>query len=528
MAGDEKAFQIEEREGDLFLRVLSGEVSLQVILGELEKRGRCMSLALLEKVVSESEEEWKRIPCPSEYEEEKIDVRLSPDKLSAEITIAPGSVGTRECLEERSLQLLVSKGVKQELVDPGLLSQAIDERGRWKKVVFGKTPVEGVDARLEVSVETDRKAPAGHDAEDGDVDHKDLGIIHNVWRDQEIVVKIPMQEGEDGFDVTGKTLRAKRPRDVKIVEGPNTELSEDGMVLRSKEDGHLVRDGFRFRVEPVFEVAGDVDYSTGDLDFAGILVIHGSIRDGFSVTAGKKMEIGGTVEGARVISEGDINIRSGAMGMGRAFIQSGESIFAGHLEQCSVRAGVDLVFRQAIMHCDVEAGSSIRHTGEGKGHITGGVLKAGTEVECMFLGSEMGTRTVVHVGVSPELLEKRSQLLSGQSELEEKKQMIVKNLSYLARLMKEKGLDEQHRAMALRLDELLRTVREQLGKIAPLIEDIERVIDSNKKKGNVKVWNVCYPGTVIAIRKETLIIREALERVRFIYDEGKIRMVSLE
>ena len=528
MAESEKAFQIEEKEGDLFLKVLSSDANMQVILGELEKKGHPMSLALLEKILSGSEEEWKRIPRPSEYEEERIDVRLSPDKLSAEITIASGSAGTREILQERCLQLMVSNGIKPELVDPGLLSKAIDERGIWKKVAFGKVPVEGVDARLEVSVETDRKAPAGHDAEEGDVDHKDLGIIHNVWKGQEIVVKIPMQEGEDGFDVTGKPLKARRPRDVKIIEGANTELSEDGMVLRSKEDGHLVRDGFRFRVEPVFEVAGDVDYSTGDLDFAGTLVIRGSIRDGFSVRAGREMEIGGTVEGARVISEGDINIRSGAMGMGRAFIQSGESIFAGHLEQCSVRAGVDLVFKQAIMHCDVEAGSCIRHTGEGKGYITGGVLKAGTEVECLSLGSEMGTRTVVHVGVSPELLEKRNQLLSGKTELEEKKQMIVKNLSYLARLMKEKGLDEQHRAMALRLDELLKTVRGQLGKITPLIEDIERVIDSNKKKGNVKVWNICYPGTVIAIRKDTLIVREALERVRFIYDEGKIKMVSLE
>lgn len=524
----EKAFQIEKRGDSLYLKVAGSGLNPQIILKALEEHGFFMSADRLEHLLREDEDEWKRVPDRSEYEEEKIEVRISPDRLTAEINIFPGSASPGELLLERSRDALASLGVGLETVDGDLLEQALENRGKWAAVAFGTPPVDGVDAFLEVYVETERNAPAGLENEEGAVDHKDLGIIHNVWKDQEIAVKIPMQEGTDGTDVTGKPLKAKRAKETNIIAGPNTLLSEDGLVLKAGEDGHLVRVGNKFSIITLFEVPGDVDYSTGNLDFAGSIIIRGSVKNDFSVRAGKGVEIKGVVEAAHISSDGDIHLGSGVMGMGKGLIESGESIFAEHVDQCTLKAGKDLFFRQALMHCDIEVGSSIRLVEGGKGYISGGVLKAGAEVECLSLGAEMGTRTAVHVGVSPDLLEKRKQLMSGKEELETKQQLIEKNLLYLTRLMKEKGLDENHKAMALKFAGLQKTIGEQLGRIDSLITDIENAINSNRQKGNVKVWNTCYPGVAITIRKDTLIVKEALERVRFIYGDGKIRMVSLE
>lgn len=528
MNGGEKTFEIQKREESLFLRVTGNDYNPQIILQALEKHGFSMSADRLDRILREDPDEWKRIPASSEYEEEKIEVRISSDRLTADINVSPGSVSSREQLIERINEILQSAGVNVETCDGSLLDEALDNRGEWTSVAFGTPPRDGVDAHLEVLVDIERHAPAGLENEEGGVDHKDLGIIHNVWKDQEIAIKIPMQEGEDGTDVTGKPLRAKRARDVKLVAGQNTVLSEDDLILKAAEDGHLTREGNKFSVSPVFEVAGDIDYATGNLDFTGSILVHGSVKDDFSLRAGKTIDINGVVEGACLFAEGDIRLKSGVLGMGRGILESGESIFAEHIDQCTVRAGKDLFFRQALMHCDVEVGSAIRHTEGGKGLIAGGVLKAGTEVECMYLGSEMGTKTTVHVGISPDLLEKRKQLFSGKEELETKGQMIEKNLIYLTRLMKEKGLDEHQKAMALKFAELQKTVTEQLGRIDPLIIEIEKAINSNKQKGNVKVWNTCYPGVAVTIRKETFLVQEAVERVRFIYGEGKIRMISLE
>jgi hypothetical protein len=221
-------------------------------------------------------------------------------------------------------------------------------------------------------------------------------------------------------------------------------------------------------------------------------------------------------------------LTSGARGMNHGILKSGGSIFVEYVDQYFIRAARDVVFRRALMHCDVEAGLAVRHIEGGKGLIAGGTIKAGSEVECLVLGSEMETKTALHVGVSPGLLRKKEKLAANLAELKEKLGLIEKNIKYLTRVMKEKGLDERQKALALKFVELQKSVSGQIEKLKGVLGEIEKTIDAIKQKGCVKVWNTCHPGVSITIRGETYLVREAVERVRFIYGEGKIRMLSLD
>jgi hypothetical protein len=132
------------------------------------------------------------------------------------------------------------------------------------------------------------------------------------------------------------------------------------------------------------------------------------------------------------------------------------------------------------------------------------------------------------VGVSPGLLRKKEKLVANLDELEEKLGTIEKNIKYLTRVMKEKGLDERQKVLALKFVELRKSVSAQIEKLKGVLGEIEKTINAMKHKGCVKVWELCHPGVSVTIRGETYLVRETVERVRFIYGEGKVRMLSLD
>ena len=56
--------------------------------------------------------------------------------------------------------------------------------------------------------------------------------------------------------------------------------------------------GETINVFPIYEVNGDVDYHTGNIDFVGTVVIRGNVLTGFRIRAAGDIRIVGGVEGA--------------------------------------------------------------------------------------------------------------------------------------------------------------------------------------------------------------------------------------
>jgi len=82
-----------------------------------------------------------------------------------------------------------------------------------------------------------------------------------------------------------------------LPRGKNVLLAEDGLSLLAGIDGRVeIIDG-KIHIYAVYEVSGNVDNSTGNIDFVGNVIIHGNVLTGFEVKSGGYIEVSGRVRG---------------------------------------------------------------------------------------------------------------------------------------------------------------------------------------------------------------------------------------
>ena len=89
-----------------------------------------------------------------------------------------------------------------------------------------------------------------------------------------------------------------------LPRGKNTEISEDGTQLVASIAGSVDFTGNVFQVKPVLEVPGDVDFSTGNINFLGDVNIRGNVLSGFTVRAMGNVRVEGVVEAGSSVEAG--------------------------------------------------------------------------------------------------------------------------------------------------------------------------------------------------------------------------------
>lgn len=519
-------FEVKKESAQIWLKILDQDINPHSIIESLRDKGAAVSLQRVEKVLSLPPGKW--YPMTGD-EEGKIEISISPDRMRADIRfnlLEDDPLPSREQIIKSLKGKGITFGIQEETMDR-IFREGPSIAGKWIEIARGEHSRDGVDASFEILVDTERKGPL-HSAEQAQVDLKDLGIINNVEADQVIVTKIPLEKEKDGMNVTGEIVKAKKARDITLKAGPNTRLTEDGLEIIATAGGHFLQKGSVFSVEKIFQVRGDVDYSTGNLESSGSISITGSVKDDFSVKAAENLEVGGVVEGAYLSSGRDMMLKSSARGMGKGTIRCGSDLHAEYIDQCRIRTGGDLLFKRALMHCDVETEGAIRIIPGGKGVIAGGTLRAGTEIECTVLGTRMGTKTHLQVGVSPKLMDQKKDLQSKIMELKEKERALEKNILYLSKTLNERGLTPEQKALAAKYLQLRPVLQDQLKKMQTLLQDIDEAIEKARLRGCIKVKGCCYPGVSISIRKDTFLVREPLEEVCFLHRDGRIMPLPLE
>ena len=171
-------------------------------------------------------------------------------------------------------------------------------------------PIQGKNAQLEYLFKTAKDIVLSENA-DGKVDHRELGLINNVLEHDLLALKTPLTEGEPGTNIYGDTVQPNPIKDVLLVQGNNTVLSESGFELSSKINGQVFLKGNKIHVTPIFMVAHDVDLNVGNINFNGNIVVNGNVLSGFTLRAKQDITVLGVVEGATLIAGGNIFIKSG-------------------------------------------------------------------------------------------------------------------------------------------------------------------------------------------------------------------------
>ena len=163
--------------------------------------------------------------------------------------------------------------------------------------------------------------------------------------------------------VTGRKIAPKAGRNYPLPRGRNTVANDDDTQLLAAVDGHVTIVDGKVTVNTVLEIPGNVDYSTGNIDYIGDVRIRGNITAGFTVKSGGDIEVIGVIEGATVIAKGNIVVKNGIAGGHKGLVSAGGSIFARFVENARLEVHGDVIISEAIIQSAVMANRSVQVEG---------------------------------------------------------------------------------------------------------------------------------------------------------------------
>lgn len=452
----------------------------------------------------------------------KAEVVVSRDKMQAEIVVFPPSGGRKVTVDD-ALRLLRERGVLVGIDEDALRRAIALESSRVPVIVArGKVPVNGENGRIEYGLFADRAAGRPAEMEDGRVDFYNLSIVENVVTGQVLATRVPPTDGQPGQTVTGETIKAKPGRPVNILAGTNTEVVENGSKLVATADGQAVQtSNGRLSVFPVYEVKGDVDFSTGNIDFIGSVVVRGSVAHGFSIKAGNDVTIEGHVDSATIEAGRNVTIRGGVQGRGKGRITAGGTVSVKFIESAEITAGGDIQVGEAVMHSIINARRRVIVSGK-KGLVVGGSIKALEEVRAKVIGSTFATSTDIEVGVDPILYQ---EMVATANALRETEADLIRTQQAIKLLkdMQEKGeLPTDKRALLLKLT---RNQFQLTGKREDLMNrkaEIEKSLEQ-RQHGRVRALEVVYPGARVTIGHSTMLVTDPVIRCSlYLAEHGEI------
>ncbi|MDR2522369.1 MAG: FapA family protein [Synergistaceae bacterium] len=472
----------------------------------------------------------QKIAGRSEVDEKsaQIIVQLSKDNMTASITLEapfftkpwPTQTDVGEALAKKN----VVSGLDQEALKSLTELKLTDET---VQVAQGLPSKNGENAWIEYLIDPDNKETEV-DLAAQKIDYRTRSVFVNVRKGDKVAVKHPATPGENGESVTGNELKALPGKDAAFPVGSGFEISEDGLVLSAAIDGRLLRKDKKLLVLPELEVKSDVDFSVGNINFNGSVKIAGAVREGFQVIASGSIEIKQMVEGAHVESSNDINITGGVRGMGKGRIIAKGNVFAGFADQAYIRSQGNIEIKNSVFHSDVAAQYKVTVLGGQKAQIAGGKVQAGVEVICQILGSEMGTKTDIVVGIPPEQAERRKELQVLIGQHQENIEKLETSLTYLKKQDQAGALDDAKRAMMASVTKSKFQTQSALKSMSKELQELEERLELSKAKGVVRVKEVCYPGVTITIRGVSYVVREPLKFTAFVLDGGEVRLRAFD
>jgi uncharacterized protein (DUF342 family) len=417
----------------------------------------------------------------------ELDLHPTPDEAPIVVELI------KQAMAEAKLPVPGDDDLKQQL-----------EQSGWPQcsgpivVARGTLPVDDTPAVLQLLNE--QPAPSAN----GAISHYDRHCFVTTAVGQPIARIIHRVEGHDGADVYGKAIPCQHPRDEQFSLGANVGMDGDGSTVVARIAGRLRYDRGKLWVEPLLDIPSDVDFSVGNISFAGDVHIRKNVLDLFRVTSNANINIDGTVEAAHVAAGGNLVVRGGVVGKEKGVCKATGSISVKYATNAILQAGGDVHAHVEISSSKVDCGGVLNAE---EGSIIGGVIRALGGVRCGSLGCPIGTPTLVEVGIDHALHEKISEQLrtlralqKEDRELRAKVTPFAKNIAHLTPEQKKMVAGILHKAKS---DEV---------KVEQMIAELGRSLQSwdANSKPEVHVSKQLYAGVTVRFAEVQCTIKSSL------------------
>jgi len=226
-------------------------------------------------------------------------------------------------------------------------------------------------------------------------------------RTGQVVGKIhPPTPEQDGCDLAGSALKAKPGKPAAVQLNESILCDAQGRLIAQIE-GVLQRNHLKAKVSPVLDISSYVDFSTGNIEFKGDVLVHQGVRDCFSIKATGSVEVHGLIEAAIIECDVDLVARGGIAGHQRAKIKVGQHLIARYLDNVIGEMVGDLQVEREAINCDLIVGGNVRMP---HAALIGGRLVVTGNADIGTIGSNAGVATELVFGSVPLLESKLKQL----------------------------------------------------------------------------------------------------------------------
>ncbi|SKA69921.1 DUF342 domain-containing protein [Desulfobaculum bizertense] len=336
---------------------------------------------------------------------------------------------------------------------------------------------------------------------DGNVDYYNLGYVQNV-REGELLAEWREEKPED----TTPWVFECASRD--FPSGENTRIDpNDGNRLLASANGYVFYlDGY-ITIKKTLNVRRDIDFHTGNIFFLGNVIVHGSVRTGFSVR-GVNVMARDVIEGAKVHASDSVLAEAGIKGAHKALVRAEGNIRAAFAENTQILAGKSTLIDGSLMHSEVFAGKQL---------VVKDMLVGGRAISSRYiyvegqLGGGLSTETTLILGYDAVLMYKAHLLGEHIRELNARLE------EYTLALRHHSTLKDEFEPKILRTEKKLGACRH---KMRELWDGMEKVQDLESCR--VVVPGAVRPGVEITIGEARLKVTDYLENVCFRYQDYDI------
>lgn len=350
-------------------------------------------------------------------------------------------------------------------------------------IATGVAPVDDIPGKIELNSESQEAGATAN--------FYDRSAVKCIKAEDVVATIRPLKVGQDGLDVNGKPLRRRTFPPFRPRLGPNVRIGDDGVSIFATAAGQVKLEIDKIQVDPILNVRGDVDFATGNINFAGMVTISGSVKDLFKVHAGGNIEIRQAVEAAEIIGGGDVVIHGAVVGKEKGHINAAGNMSCKFASNAHIIVAKDMVVQGELNNCHIAVRGqlTLQH-----GPMLGGRITANKGITCHTIGSPAQVTTLVEAGLDDQL---RNQCAKQLPAIEEQRKKVARVRQTIEPLMKnQKNLTASQKEKATELlfeaDEVEKTSNELEASLRASYEQVSR-----EAKAEIVVQHMVYSGAII-------------------------------
>lgn len=513
----------EERGDEVWLLLDPGcRPSVEQVVREVDVEGYCdLDVDAVERVVrSGVAEPVARVD--GRRRGGSLDVVVDSDGRSATLIVTPAGELAPPLTPDDVASALEHAGVRLGIDHLLIGNLPLHLAGEYL-VATGWAPVAGRDGRVEYLVEPVHEfRPQPRD--DGGVDFHAVATIPDVASGQLLAALVDPTPGTPGRTVRGEPVAAEPGVPASLPTGENVEVSDDGRRLYAATNGLLEITGGRMSVHPEYVIDGDVGLARGSVCFSGDVIIHGSVRPGFSVRAQGRVVVMGDVEEAEVCGGALVWVRGSVVGT-QCLIQSDGDVKVRTVHHARIEARRSLYIEREAHEATLLAGLDLVLESR-RNRVSGGAAWAGNQIVAGEIGAVGGTATRVTAGVDPftaELLERLRRDLAGHRSNLERVDLAI--APFVGRADAFERLPDDRRRPVRRLMTVAASLRAQIAELELRIAGLQH--DGEATRPRVAARMAMRPGVSVGICEATYVVRATRHRVAATCIDGQVTLVPL-